>query len=124
MKGETDLGKLLLRVVMSGFMLTHGYPKLLKLLSTEGIKFADPLGIGDLPSLLLTVFAEFVCAILILIGFKTRWAVIPLIITMIVAAFVVHGADPIGKKELALLYAAGFATIGLIGPGKYSIDRS
>ena len=46
----------------------------------------------------------------------------PLMITMVVAAFVVHGADPFGKKELALLYGAGALTLMLTGAGRLSID--
>lgn len=102
-------------------MLTHGYGKLLKLINGEG--FGNPIGIGATPSLFLTVIGEFVCPILIIIGFKTRWAAIPTAITMAVAAFVVHGADPFKKKELALIYLLIFVVIALLGPGKYSIDK-
>jgi len=118
-----DIGKLVLRLGFGGFMLKHGYPKLMKFFADEPIKFPDPLHVGTIPSLSLTVFSEVVCAVLIVIGFKTRWASIPLIITMLVAAFIVHASDPIGKKEFALLYAFGFAAIALLGAGEYSIDR-
>ncbi len=116
------LGLALLRIAPSAFMLTHGLPKFQKLISGN-TEFPDPLGIGQTPSLFLTVIGEFICPILIIVGFKTRWASIPSAITMLVAALVVHGADPFGKKELALLYAIVFIVIFLLGPGKYSIDR-
>ena len=123
MHKQNDLAKLLLRIGFGGFMLTHGLPKLMKLFEGGPIQFADPIGVGPTFSLILTVFAEFVCAILIIVGYKTKWAAIPLVITMLVAAFVIHGGDPWGKKEFALLYAIGFIGIGLLGSGKYSIDR-
>lgn len=41
---------------------------------------------------------------------------------MAVAAFIIHGADPLAKKELALLYLAAFAAIGLTGPGRFALD--
>ncbi|MEM9362196.1 MAG: DoxX family protein [Bacteroidota bacterium] len=116
------LGLALLRILPSAMMLTHGFPKLQKLLSGN-TEFANPIGIGEAPSLFLTVIGEFLCPILIIIGFKTRWAAIPAAITMAVAAFVVHGSDPLGKKELALLYLICFVVIYLLGPGKYSIDK-
>ncbi|AWX46236.1 hypothetical protein HME9304_03268 [Flagellimonas maritima] len=116
------LGLALLRIAPSAFMLTHGLPKFQKLISGN-TEFPDPLGIGKTPSLFLTVIGEFICPILIIVGFKTRWASIPSAITMLVAALVVHGADPFEKKELALLYAIVFIVIFLLGPGKYSIDR-
>ncbi len=117
-----DLGKLILRIIGGGFMLTHGIPKLMKLINGD-LGFADPLGIGMTPSLILTVFAEFLCALLILVGFKSKWATIPLMITMLVAAFVVHGSDPWNKKELALLYFAVYLAIYTFGSGKYSLDN-
>ena len=48
-------------------------------------EFGDPIGIGATPSLFLAVIGEFVCPILIIVGFKTRWATVPTIITMLVA---------------------------------------
>ncbi len=116
------LGLALLRIVPAAFMLSHGYPKLQKLISGN-MEFANPLGIGQGPSLFLTVVGEFICPLLIIIGFKTRWAAIPTAIVMLVAAFVVHGSDPFGTKELALVYALVFIVIFLLGPGKYSVDR-
>ena len=59
---------------------------------------------------------------LIGIGLGTRLATIPLMITMLVAAFIGHGADPFGRKETALLYLMIYLTIFVIGSRKYSID--
>ncbi|MCW8803231.1 MAG: hypothetical protein OQK57_02445, partial [Ignavibacteriaceae bacterium] len=42
---SVNLGLLLLRLSAGGFMLTHGYPKLQRLLSGE-LRFGDPLGLG------------------------------------------------------------------------------
>ena len=117
-----DIGLALLRVVPSALMLSHGIPKFQKLIAGN-LDFSDPLGIGAAPSLFLVVIAEVICPILIIIGFKTRFAAIPTVIAMAVAAFIVHGADPLGKKELALLYLVIFSAIILLGPGKYSVDR-
>ncbi|MEL6918259.1 MAG: DoxX family protein [Bacteroidota bacterium] len=119
---KTDIGLALLRIVPSAMMLAHGIPKLQKLLNGD-FEFPDPLGIGAAPSLFLTVIGEFVCPLLVIIGFKTKWAAVPIVITMLVAAFVVHSADPFGKKELAVLYAVAFIGVILLGPGKYSMDR-
>ncbi len=117
------IGLALLRIAPSALMLSHGIPKFQNLISGEEIQFADPIGIGMAPSLFLTVIGELVCPILMIVGFKTRWAAIPAAITMAVAAFIVHGADPLQKKELALIYLIIFTTVSLLGPGKFSIDR-
>ncbi|WP_340111831.1 DoxX family protein [Maribellus mangrovi] len=118
----THFGLLLLRLSAGGFMLTHGYPKLQRLLSGE-MRFGDPLGLGPEVSLVLAVFAEFVCAILIVLGLGTRLAAIPLIVTMSVAAFIAHGGDPFGRKEMALLYLVLYVVLLITGSGKFSLDQ-
>lgn len=124
MKNNTlvHLGLALLRIVPSVFMITHGYPKLLKLINGN-TEFANPFGIGEAPSLFLAVIGEFICPLLMIIGFKTRWAAIPTAITMAVAGFFIHSTDPFGTKEKALLYFVVFLVIFLLGPGKYSVDK-
>ena len=84
--------------------------------------FADPIGMGPTLSLLLTVFAEVICTIMILTGFKGRFASIFGMITMFVAVFVVHLEDPWKKKELGLIYFIIYLAIFLMGTGKLSID--
>jgi putative oxidoreductase len=113
---------LFFRIIIGAFMLTHGYSKLLYLFSGEEIEFLDFLGIGLTASLALAVFAEFFCSILIIIGLGTRWATIPLIVTMLVAAFIAHCADPFGKKEMALLYLSSYIVLLFLGSGKFSLD--
>ena len=122
MKSTYHIGLLLLRFGMGGMMLTHGIPKLMNLVQGN-MDFGDPIGVGPSLSLILTVLAEAICPLLIIIGFKTRLATIPAIIAMAVAAFIVHGADPFGTKEKALLYLFGFVVIALTGAGKYSVDK-
>jgi len=116
-----DIGLALLRIGASAGILTHGYGKLQMLIN--GAEFGNPIAIGSTPSLFLAVIGEFVCPILIIFGFKTRWAAFPTAITMAVAFFIVHATDVFQKKEKALLYLLIFVAIILLGPGKYSIDK-
>lgn len=120
---STDLGILILRVIAGVSIITHGWPKFQNIINGD-MQFGDPVGIGPEASLVLAAFAEFVCAVLVILGLATRFATIPIIITMIVAFFIVHAADDFGTKEMALLYLTMFLTIFLTGPGKYSVDRA
>lgn len=118
-----NIALLFLRVSFSLFLLVlHGVPKIQNLMS-DNIQFADIFGMGATLSLVLATIIEVVLPILIIIGYKTRIASIPIILTMLVAAFVYHANDPIGIKEKSLLFMCGFITIALAGAGKYSIDK-
>lgn len=125
-----ELGLLAGRVGLGLMMLlAHGMPKLNNFAAISS-KFPDPLGVGSQLSLSLAIFSEVFCAGLLLLGLGTRLAASQLIITMAVAAFVVHGADPFfappgqASKEFALVYLTGFLVLFLTGPGKFSIDRA
>ena len=120
---QFSLALLLLRLGSGGLILTHGIPKLQRLFGGAEIKFADPFGLGPVISLGLATFAEVICAILMIIGFKTRLAVVPLIITMLTAAFYAHWDDPFGRKELPLLFCIVFVSLLLTGGGAYSLDK-
>jgi len=117
-----DLWLLFLRIFSGAFMITHGLPKFNKLISGDEIKFLDPFGLGDTFSLGLAVFAEFICAILLIIGLLTRPSSLMLVITMAVAAFMAHAEDPFAKKEMALLYLLIFCTTMFTGGGRFSVD--
>lgn len=66
-----DVGLAMLRIAPSAMLLTHGLPKFQKIINGN-LEFGDPLGIGAAPSLFLAVIGEFICPILVIIGFKTR----------------------------------------------------
>jgi len=119
---KVDLGLLIFRLGISGLMLTHGIPKLIKFFGNDPIVFGDPLGFGEVTTFTLAVIAEFLCSILIIIGLGTRIAVIPLILTMAVVALIVHVPDGFGRQELPLLYLTGYILLFITGSGKYSLD--
>ena len=80
-------------------------------------------------SLAVTIFAEVGCAGLIVLGLATRPAAFVLGLTMLVAAFDIHGADPFflgggAAKEPALLYLIPCLALVLSGAGTMSLDRA
>tara|TARA_R110002049_G_scaffold304112_2_gene499097 strand:- start:3861 stop:4256 length:396 start_codon:yes stop_codon:yes gene_type:complete len=118
----TDLSLLILRISFAVLMfLNHGWPKVLNFEKAFS-KFPDPLGISSEISYSLAIFAEVFCPVLLVFGLFTRFASIPLIMTMIVAIFIVHGSDPFAKQELGLVYLFAFLVLFISGPGKYSLD--
>lgn len=71
----------------------------------------------------LAGLSEFLGGLFLAIGLLTRPAAFFMAITMGVAAFVVHAADPFVKKEMALLYLFISAFFAIRGAGKFSVDR-
>jgi putative oxidoreductase len=129
LNNERDLAALALRLGFGFFMVFgHGLPKL-QMLFSGNIMFLGLFGLSPTVSLVLAVMSEFLAALLVLIGLKTRLASIPVILTMVLAAFYVHLSDPLfmanasgGSKEVALLFLFGFLGTFLLGSGKYSLD--
>jgi putative oxidoreductase len=118
-----NIALLLLRIVFAGSMLYgHGLSKFYRLIEGD-LSFANPIGIGEAPTLVLAVFSEFLAPIFILVGYKTKIFSFFPAATMFVAAFIVHLSDPFARKEKAILFLIGFIVIMMMGPGKYSIDR-
>jgi putative oxidoreductase len=118
----SNYGYTLFRVGMPALMLLNGSHKLEMLMAGGEIKFMDFLGLGTEISLALAVIGELVAPIFLILGFKTRWASIPAIITMFVAAFVAHAGEPLDEREHSLLYLVAFIAIAMIGSGTYSVD--
>jgi len=77
-----------------------------------------------LPGLLgpAAAMSELAGGILIALGLGTRIAALFLLVTMLVAGFHIHAADPFGKKELAFTYAVASLVLLLSGSGRYGLD--
>lgn len=116
-----NISMLTLRLFAGILMMSHGYEKLIQFNEKKSI-FHNFLGIGATNSLLLVIFAEFFCALFLMIGLFTRLVALPLIIVMAVAVFEVHQMDFFQTGEKASLFLSIFITLMLCGPGKASID--
>ncbi|MEN9964801.1 MAG: hypothetical protein RL582_1896 [Bacteroidota bacterium] len=119
--GAFNVSMLLMRLVFGILMMTNGYDKLI---GFSGMKndFMNFMGMGSTTSLILVVFAEFFCALFLVLGLFTRLSAIPLVICMGVALFKAHNMDILGDGSNATLYLGAYLTILLLGPGKFSVD--
>ncbi|WP_085537618.1 DoxX family protein [Massilibacteroides vaginae] len=109
------------RLVFGCTFMSHGWQKWTQAESLLQ-SFPDPLGVGSQASLVLALFAEIVCPLGFILGFLYRLALVPMIFTMLMAFFVIHGGDPFAIRELSFLYLALFTFLLIIGPGRFSID--
>ena len=104
------------RVVFGLLLMSHGIAKLQNFEALSAT-FPDPLGVGSRVSLVLAV-----CAAGCVTGLFYRLALIPMVFTMCVAFFAVHGGDPFAARELALVYLVVFVLMYAAGPGRYAAD--
>jgi len=113
---------LVLRLGVSFSMIyLHGYPRLTNFaeISTE---FADPLRVGTEASLSLVIFAEFFCSLFLILGLFTRWSCVPLIITMIVATWIINGGKGFIYQEKSFVYLITYISLLISGGGYFSLD--
>jgi putative oxidoreductase len=103
-------------------LMTHGWAKVMQIVDGQAGQWADPIGLGPHASLWLSAFAEFLCALLVVLGVKTRWFAVPIVVNMAVAVLIAHADDPFGRKELALLYLVVFLALAFTGGGGWSFD--
>lgn len=117
----STLGFVPLRVFAGLGMAWHGAAKLGNLegfaATVESLGFPLPWVFA-----VAALLAELAGGLLVAAGLFTRWAALPVMITMLVAAFVVHWDDPWSKKEFALLYFFVFSAYFLAGAGPWSLD--
>lgn len=119
MKKNHDLSLLILRIVFSIAIITHGYGKLLNVVNGE---FGyNPLGIGGALTMIVAALGEFVAPIFIILGIKVRLAALVSFIVMFGITFVMHAfkGESFEEWELPLLYTVGFLVIVISGGGKY-----
>ena len=118
-----DIGLLIARFGVAVLMLTHGLPKLVMLFSGAAVTFPPVMGMSPELSLGLAVFAEVLCSLFLLAGFLTRLATIPLIVTMLIAALLIHAPDAFAVKEASIQYLLVYVVLLISGSGRYSVDN-
>lgn len=125
----SDFALLVMRVGLGFMMVMHGYPKL----------FAGPekwgklggamenLGITYAPEFwgFMAAFAETGGGVLLILGFLFRPAALLLFITMVVAAMKhLYGGDSLMDASHSIELGVVFLAMFILGPGKYSMDKS
>jgi putative oxidoreductase len=121
------VGPLLLRLTIGVTFAASGWGKLHSLDSVTAFFTELHVPLPHANALLVSV-TEFVGGILVALGLGTRFACVPLAITMVVALLTAKADDIHGVVDLAgtteLAYLAAFVVLGLLGPGKASIDHA
>ena len=124
-----DAGKLVLRILLGGILLCHGYFKL-----THGVEWIrQPLAQWGLPGALSygTYVAELLAPILLIIGYQVRLAALVIAFDMLMAFTLVvrhrmFSLTPGGgwavETEAMILFIA--VALVFLGGGRYGVSRS
>jgi len=120
--GAFNFSMLVLRVIFGLLLIAkHGYAKLQGFSGLHS-QFYNFLGLGSKATLILAIFAEVLCALFVVLGLFTRFAVVPIIVTMLVAIFGFNKGKAFTESELPFLFLGACITLLFCGPGKFSID--
>jgi putative oxidoreductase len=71
----------------------------------------------------LAAAAEFGGGILLVLGLLARPAALLVFVHFLFVIFIAHGGDPLGDRELPIIFGATALMFLLTGPGRYSIDH-
>jgi putative oxidoreductase len=118
-----DVGLLFLRVGAGLFLLwVHGLPKLLDY-STELQHIEDPFHVGANLTLMLAIFAEVLCPLLIVAGVLVRLSCLPILFLLLVALLIVHPQWSVAEGQFGWLLLILFTSILIAGPGRLAINN-
>ena len=129
---NSDLGLLIIRLIIGLLMAFYGYEKLLHFnemaASDFWMKNVSFLGFSSKVALGLTVFAELVCSILLILGLFTRISLFFLAFCMAWIFLVVFPMSILDKGDNgyqfndAFVYFMIYVGLFFMGAGKYSLD--
>ena len=127
-----SLGILLIRIIIGVLMAFYGYEKLIHFDEMAASEFwaknVSFLGVTGKFPLALTVFAEFFCSLLLILGLFTRLSLIPLLICMsyiivsVMQFSVFNPGDNGIEINSAFVYFIIYLGLFFTGPGNYSLD--
>lgn len=117
-----DFALAFLRIFAGLAMLPYGWGKIERYESLRENFFGNPIGIGDEPSLIVCIFQQIVCSVLLVLGVQSRFAAFMLFTNMAVAVKF-HFFDPFcAVKALPTVFLAIYAFLTISGGGRFSVD--
>jgi putative oxidoreductase len=127
-----DLGLLLIRVMLGTLMAFYGFEKLTHFNEMAASDFwaknISFFGMSGAVPLTLTIFAEFFCSLLLIVGLFSRFSLIVLAFCMAYIFLVIFPMEILSKGQNGYEFNSAFTYfiiyVGLLftGVGKYSLD--
>jgi putative oxidoreductase len=131
MGGMQSLGLLVGRILLSVMFVTSGYGKVAKFADTAAALASKGAPLPEVATA-LAILVELGGGILLVLGLKTRWAALALVVFTAAATYLFHAfwAVPAEQQYMqSLMFQKNLAAIGgllvlaIAGPGRFSLDR-
>ena len=127
----TNTAALVGRILLAIMFITSGFGKLTGFDGTVGYIASKHLPLPQVAAI-IAILAELGGGLLLLVGFKARWAGLALAIFTLAAGFLFHdfwNADAAAKMGQSINFwknvtiAGGMLMVFAFGPGRYSVDK-
>jgi putative oxidoreductase len=131
MSNARDIAALIGRILIAIMYIPAGWGKIGGFAGTSGYIASKGLPLPDVGAA-IAIVVELVAGIMLLVGWKTRWAALALAAFTLVATFLFHDfwAAPEAKRFAEqLMFSKNIAIVGglllayAFGPGRYSVDK-
>ncbi len=131
MTSHRDVAALVARIlltvmfIMSGYNKIPGFDGLVGYIASKGMPFPPLMAIG-------AIVVELGAGMLLLVGFKARWAALAIFLFLIPTTLVFHAfwsvpADQVATQRIQFLknltIMGGMLMVWAFGPGRLSFDR-
>lgn len=132
MSNARDVAALIGRILIAIMYIPAGFSKIGAFAGTSGYIASKGLPLPDVGAA-LAIVVELVGGILLLVGWKTRWAALALAAFTLVATVFFHDfwAVPEARQFTErLMFSKNIAIVGglllayAFGPGRYSVDKA
>jgi len=127
----TNSAALVGRILLAIMFITSGFGKLTGFDGTVGYIASKHLPLPQVAAI-IAIVAELGGGLLLLVGFKARWAALALAIFTLAAGILFHdfwNADAASKMMQSINFwknvtiAGGMLMVFAFGPGRYSVDK-
>lgn len=131
MSNARDIAALIGRILIAVMYIPAGWGKIGGFAGTSGYIASKGLPLPDVGAA-IAIVVELVAGIMLLVGWKTRWAALALAAFTLVATILFHDfwAAPEAKRFTEqLMFSKNIAIVGglllayAFGPGRYSVDK-
>ena len=131
MSGQNDFAALIARILLALVFVPSGFSTITGFSGTVGFITSQGVPLPEVAAA-IKILIEFGCGLLVLVGWKTRWAALAFMVFLIVITPTFHNFWSVPEaqkmmeeinfmKNLGILGA--FFLLFAFGPGRFSLDR-